>query len=72
MAIKFSKKPGSNYKPSIEEVLKNQELEIKKLKEEKLELQLSMAELFEQSQADKTELQLAIVELAEEILDLNS
>lgn len=68
MAIKFSKKPGSKYEPTLEEKLKLQQAEIKKLEEEKIELQLSLAELYEQSQADKTELQLAIVELAEGIL----
>lgn len=68
MAIKFSKKPGYKYEPTIEEKLKSQQAEIKKLKEEKIELELSLAELYEQSQADKTELQLAIVELAEGIL----
>lgn len=72
MAIKFSKKPGSKYEPTIEERLKSQQAEIKKLQEEKLELEISMAEMYEQSQLDKSELQLAIVELAEEILAQNS
>lgn len=72
MAIKFSKKPGSKYEPTIEERLKSQQAEIKKLQEEKLELELSLAEMYEQSQLDKSELQLAIVELAEEILAQNS
>lgn len=69
MAIKVSKKPGSKpYEPTIEEKLKSQQAEIKKLQEEKLELQLTIAEMYEQAQLDKSELQLAIVELAEELL----
>lgn len=72
MAMKFSKKPSNNKPPSLEKIIESQQADIKKLKEEKLELQLSMAEMFEQSQVDKMELQLAIVELAEEILEQNS
>lgn len=72
MAIKVSKKPGSKYEPTLEEKVKLQQAEIKKLKEEKIELELSLAEMYEQAQNDKAELQLAIVELAEEVLGLNS
>lgn len=69
MAIRASKNNNvPQKKRSLEDVVKEQAAEIEKLKNDKLQLQVMTAELFEQTQLDKLEIQTTIAELAEVIL----
>lgn len=69
MAISVAKnKKVEPKKKDIEQLLKEQELEIEQLKQDKLKLQIMTAEMFEQTQLDKLEMQTAMAELAESLL----